>query len=103
MSGDELKGVYLSSRNLSIEDTMRLASPSIMPLIPAWMIWVLTFVSSLASTFYLVAHGFAHWHTQIGLVFLSLIVAVVIPCTLSDLVVPMTFARAGRGNEKHKT
>jgi len=60
------------------------------------------FVSSLASTFYLVAHGFSHWYDHIGLVFLSLIVAVVIPCTLSDLVVPMTFAKAGRGNEKHK-
>lgn len=60
------------------------------------------FVSSLASTFYLVAHGFSNWYDHIGLVFLSLIVAVVIPCTLSDLVVPMTFAKAGRGNEKHK-
>ena len=52
------------------------------------------FVSSLASTFYLVAHGFSNWYDNIGFVFLSMIVAVVIPCTLSDVVVPMTFAKA---------
>lgn len=50
------------------------------------------FVSSLASTFYLVANGFSHWYENIGMVFLSLIVAVVIPCTLSDVVVPMIMA-----------
>ena len=50
-------------------------------------------ISSLASVFYLVSHGFADWQTQIGLVFLSLIVAVVVPCTFSDVVVPMMVAR----------
>lgn len=59
------------------------------------------FVSSLASTFYLVSHGFFDWHKQIGFVFLFLIIAVVIPCTLADVVVPMTFARAGKKDEKH--
>lgn len=51
------------------------------------------FVSSLAATFYLVSHGFMDWHKDIGFVFLFIILAVVIPCTLSDVVVPMSYAR----------
>jgi hypothetical protein len=60
------------------------------------------FVSALASTFYLVGHGFTNWYEHIGMVFLSLIIAVVVPCTLSDVVVPMMFARVDAKNEKHK-
>ena len=52
------------------------------------------FVSSLAATFYLVAHGFTDWYKDMGFVFLFMIIAVVIPCTLSDVVVPMSLARA---------
>jgi hypothetical protein len=52
------------------------------------------FVSSLASTFYLVAHGFTDWYKDIGFVFIFIIIAVVIPCTLSDVVVPMFYAKA---------
>lgn len=51
------------------------------------------FVSSLASTFYLVAHGFIEWYTSIGAVFLFLIAAVVIPCSFSDIIVPMVVAK----------
>lgn len=54
------------------------------------------FVSALAATFYLVAHGYADWYKQIGAVFIFIILAVVVPCTLSDVVVPMAFARAHR-------
>lgn len=59
------------------------------------------FVSSLAATFYLVAHGFTDWYHQIGAVFVFILVAVVIPCTLSDIVVPMAFAKARNKHEKH--
>ncbi len=59
------------------------------------------FVSSMASIFYLVSHGFFDWYTKIGFVFMFLIFAVVIPCTLSDLVVPMMVARMGIAHEKH--
>lgn len=52
-------------------------------------------VSSLASIFYLVSHGCVDWYQFIGLVFIYLIGAVVVPCTLSDVVVPMLFARMG--------
>jgi len=58
-------------------------------------------VSSLASTFYLISHGFIRWYDDIGFVFLFLIVAVVLPCTLSDLVVPMLFAKANNEHKKH--
>lgn len=59
------------------------------------------FVSSLAATFYLLAHGFMDWHKDIGFVFIFIIIAVVIPCTLSDVVVPMTYARMAKKDEKH--
>ena len=49
-------------------------------------------VSALASTFYLVAHGFVLKDASLGLVFLMLMVAVVLPCTLSDVFVPIVCA-----------
>lgn len=58
-------------------------------------------ISSFASIFYLISQGCTDWYQNIGLVFLFLVVAVVVPCTLSDVVVPMAFARAGKKNEKH--
>ncbi len=54
------------------------------------------FISSLASTFYLMSHGFTNWYTAIGNVFVLMIIAVVVPCTLADVVVPMTMARLGK-------
>ena len=52
-------------------------------------------VSSLASTFYLVAHGFALSGTNLGVAFILLMVAVVLPCTLSDICVPIMVAKFG--------
>ncbi|MBA3954303.1 hypothetical protein H0X48_03235 [Candidatus Dependentiae bacterium] len=49
-------------------------------------------ISSLASLFYMVSHGFENWYPQMGYVFLFLVVAIVIPCTFSDVIVPMYFA-----------
>ena len=57
-------------------------------------------ISSLASLFYMVSHGFSDWYPQMGFVFLFLVVAIVIPCTFSDVIVPMYFAGVKR-NEKH--
>lgn len=54
------------------------------------------FISSMASILYLVSFGFSQWWAQMGFVFLFLIFAVLIPCTLSDIVVPMIFARSRR-------
>ena len=49
-------------------------------------------ISSLAGLFYMVSHGFSNWYPQMGIVFLFLVVAVVVPCTLSDVLVPMYWA-----------
>jgi hypothetical protein len=57
-------------------------------------------ISSLASLFYMVSYGFDKWHQSMGLLFFFLVIAVVVPCTLSDVVVPWYFAR--RKYEKHK-
>lgn len=51
-------------------------------------------VSSLASCLYLLSYGFSNWSESIGAVFMFLIFAVLVPCTLSDVVVPMLFAKA---------
>lgn len=51
------------------------------------------FISSMASLLYLVSFGFTDWWTRMGFVFIFKIIAVLIPCTLSDIVVPMFFAR----------
>lgn len=58
-----------------------------------WSHFTHIFISSVASLLYLISHGFHNWQSSIGGVFLILILAVVIPCTLSDVVVPMFFAR----------
>lgn len=57
-------------------------------------------ISSLASLFYMVSHGFENWYASMGIVFIFLVVAVVIPCTLSDVIVPMYFAGVKK-DEKH--
>jgi hypothetical protein len=50
--------------------------------------------SSFASLFYLISYGFVTWYANLGMVFLVLLVAVVVPCTMSDVVIPMLVARA---------
>ncbi|MFC1842564.1 hypothetical protein ACFLYU_02825 [Candidatus Dependentiae bacterium] len=59
-------------------------------------------VSAFASMFYLVSFGMIHWHSQIGMIFIFLVIAVVIPCILSDIITPMTFARVDKRNERNK-
>lgn len=49
-------------------------------------------ISSLASLFYMVSHGFTDWYSQMGYVFLFLVAAIILPCTLSDVVIPMYLA-----------
>jgi hypothetical protein len=50
-------------------------------------------ISSLAATFYTVSSGFSEWNESMGLLFFMLVIAVVIPCTISDVIVPMYFSR----------
>ncbi len=55
-----------------------------------------TLISSMASVFYMVAHGFDSWFESMGILFLFMFVAVILPCTLSDIVVPFYCARGIR-------
>ena len=61
-----------------------------------WLHFFHILLSSMASMFYLVSYGFTTWYHQMGVVFLVLIMAVVVPCTFSDLIVPFVVARDGR-------
>lgn len=54
------------------------------------------FVSCLAALFYTVAHGFNEWYNAMGILFVFLFIAVIIPCTLSDVVVPLYCARGSK-------
>ena len=48
-------------------------------------------VSSMASILYLISFGMTEWIHVIGGVFLVTIVAVMLPCCVSDIVFPLTF------------
>jgi hypothetical protein len=61
-----------------------------------WSHFLHVLLSSLASMFYMVANGFIDWMPHVGLVFVILMVAVLLPCTFSDVVVPISFARLGK-------
>lgn len=61
-----------------------------------WSHFAHIFVSSLASMLYTISHGMHDWYRYMGILFMLLIIAVVLPCTLSDVVVPAYFANAGR-------
>lgn len=50
-------------------------------------------ISSMASLFYMVAQGFDGWYHSMGIMFFFLFIAVLVPCTLSDVVVPLYCAR----------
>jgi len=53
-------------------------------------------ISSLAAIFYVVSYGMEAWNAFMGMLFILLIVAVVVPCTISDVIIPMYFARCKR-------
>lgn len=53
-----------------------------------------SFISALASFLYLLSHGFVDLKHGMGVVFVLLLVAVIIPCIISDVVVPLVCARA---------
>ncbi len=48
-------------------------------------------VSSMASILYLISFGITEWIHMIGGIFLITIVAVMLPCCVSDIVFPLTF------------
>ena len=56
-------------------------------------------LGSLAALFYMASYGFTQWYESMGILFVFLVIGVVVPCTLSDIVVPWYFAQ--RRYEKH--
>lgn len=57
------------------------------------------FVSSFASMFYLVSFGVENWLTlSVGLIVIT-VLAVVIPCCSSDIVIPLSFVSGIHGHE----
>jgi len=52
-----------------------------------------TFISAMASIFYAVGHGLSDFFTYFGMFYLLMVVAVIIPCTLSDVIAPIFFAK----------
>jgi hypothetical protein len=59
------------------------------------------FVSAAASISYLVSFGYDGWTQNLGYVFLLMLVAVLIPCMLSDFVLPMLICAPGQISEHH--
>lgn len=94
---------------LSLPDFINLLPFMIVGLLNGWMIrehsesalgfislashFIHILISSLAALFYMVSYGFTYWHEMMGILLIFLLVAIVIPCTLSDIVIPMYFAR----------
>lgn len=52
-----------------------------------------TFISAMASIFYAVGHGLSDFYSYFGMFYLLMVVAVIFPCTLSDVVAPIFFAK----------
>lgn len=52
-----------------------------------------TFISAMASIFYAVGHGLSDFYMYFGMFYLLMVVAVIIPCTLSDVIAPIFFAK----------
>jgi hypothetical protein len=52
-----------------------------------------TFISAMASIFYAVGHGLSDFYSYFGMFYLLMVVAVIIPCTLADVISPIFFAR----------
>lgn len=50
-------------------------------------------VSSMASLLYLIGFGFSEWIPAAGMVFVYMVLAVIIPCCLSDIVFPLFLTR----------
>ena len=57
------------------------------------------FVSSFASLFYLVTFGLENWVPLIAGIFIITVVAVVIPCCSSDIIIPLSFVTGVHGHE----
>ena len=61
------------------------------------------FISAFASTVYMISHGFYSWQDHMSYVFMFLMIAVLLPCTLADVVVPTWFGLYSRRKGRQET
>ncbi|MEW6615836.1 MAG: hypothetical protein AB1401_10270 [Thermodesulfobacteriota bacterium] len=59
-------------------------------------------ISSMASILYLVSFGLSEWVQVIGMVFVFMILAVIIPCCISDIVFPLLLVGEEARLEEHE-
>jgi hypothetical protein len=57
------------------------------------------FTSSMASMLYLISFGLVDWFNHVGSVFIIIIIAVIIPCCTSDIILPLLFTKESAENE----
>jgi len=53
------------------------------------------FISAAASVMYLVSYGMSNWLYHVGAVMIFMVLAVIIPCCMSDIVFPLLFVKRG--------
>lgn len=87
-------GAFLSSRATSNLEIFKLAASSH---------FLHDFVSAAASLLYLIGFGCHNWTENLIYIFLLMLIAVVIPCMLSDLVLPMLICAPSVDNLKEET
>ena len=59
-------------------------------------------ISSMASILYLVSFGLSEWVQVIGMVFVYMILAVIIPCCVSDIIFPLLLTGEEARSEEHE-
>ena len=57
------------------------------------------FISTMASLLYLVTFGYTNWMEELFVVFIIIILAVFIPCCISDIVFPLLFVEKKEGKK----
>lgn len=57
-------------------------------------------VSSMASILYLIGFGFSQWIPAAGMMLVYMVLAVIIPCCLSDIVFPLFLTRKGKKSKE---
>jgi hypothetical protein len=93
----------------SLPDTMNVLPFMLMGLITGFMIarhhthelryislhahFIHILISAFAASCYIASYGFDAWQPVMGMLFCFMVVAVVVPCTISDVIIPMYVAR----------
>jgi hypothetical protein len=60
------------------------------------------FVSTMASILYLLTFGYTNWMAEMYIVFIIVVIAVFIPCCISDIIFPLLFIRDRKPKHEHE-